>query len=582
VIGTRTGRRWAATRAVAATAAVVAVLLPGPARAQVAPGVTGAFSLVQMVHTTSAPSGSAVPIPAVPWNGTSGGGPFRYSGIACNGNAPVNNIATDLTTYNMRLPGSRAPASTRMHPLQFTATPQADGRFRLEGSVSLTVCQLRGGPTADPDPVPDPSKDRITFDWTATAQRTSPEEVRWQGSFTITGGTGVYQDLTGRGDIAGYFFCFAAEGCSGLGQYRDAQLTMLGTYADPTVPAGVAAGTAPAPVQPPATTGAETFSLMQMVHTAAAPSGSSVPVPAVPWNGSSTSGRFRYSGIPCSGNAPVNNIATNLTTFNSRLPGARSPASTRMHPLEFGATDLGNGSHRLDGTIVLTVCARTGGPTPAGGPVADPDKEKIFLDWSAVAVRTSPEQVRWAGTFTITGGTGTYEGLSGRGEIGGYFFCFAPASCETAGQFQDGQLAMQGVYSTPALPGPGTPAGSGGYRLVASDGGIFAFGDARFLGSTGGMALNRPIVGMASTRSGNGYWLVASDGGIFAFGDAVFRGSTGATRLNQPIVGMAATPSGNGYWLVASDGGIFAFGDAVFRGSTGAIRLNRPVVGLAP
>jgi hypothetical protein len=35
--------------------------------------------------------------------------------------------------------------------------------------------------------------------------------------------------------------------------------------------------------------------------------------------------------------------------------------------------------------------------------------------------------------------------------------------------------------------------------LVASDGGIFSFGDAGFLGSTGGIHLNRPIVGMAST-----------------------------------------------------------------------------------
>ena len=33
----------------------------------------------------------------------------------------------------------------------------------------------------------------------------------------------------------------------------------------------------------------------------------------------------------------------------------------------------------------------------------------------------------------------------------------------------------------------------------------------------------RPIVGMAPTASGNGYWLVASDGGIFTFGDAAFR-----------------------------------------------------------
>jgi len=79
----------------------------------------------------------------------------------------------------------------------------------------------------------------------------------------------------------------------------------------------------------------------------------------------------------------------------------------------------------------------------------------------------------------------------------------------------------------------------------------------------------------------SGYFLVASDGGIFAFGDAVFRGSTGAIRLNQPIVGMALSSSGRGYYLVASDGGIFAFGDAVFRGSTGATRLNRPIVGMA-
>jgi hypothetical protein len=116
---------------------------------------------------------------------------------------------------------------------------------------------------------------------------------------------------------------------------------------------------------------------------------------------------------------------------------------------------------------------------------------------------------------------------------------------------------------------------------VASDGGIFSFGGAPFYGSTGAIALNKPIVGMAATPDGGGYWLVASDGGIFAFGDAQFYGSTGAIHLNQPVVGMATTPDGRGYWLVAADGGIFAFGDAQFYGSTGAIRLNKPVVGMA-
>jgi hypothetical protein len=44
---------------------------------------------------------------------------------------------------------------------------------------------------------------------------------------------------------------------------------------------------------------------------------------------------------------------------------------------------------------------------------------------------------------------------------------------------------------------------------------------------------------MAPTPSGNGYWLVADDGGIFAFGDADFLGSTGNIKLNRPVVGMA-------------------------------------------
>jgi hypothetical protein len=120
-----------------------------------------------------------------------------------------------------------------------------------------------------------------------------------------------------------------------------------------------------------------------------------------------------------------------------------------------------------------------------------------------------------------------------------------------------------------------------GYWMVATDGGIFSFGDASFFGSTGAVRLNRPIVGMAPTPSGRGYWLVASDGGIFSFGDAGFFGSTGAVKLNKPIVGMASTPSGSGYWLVASDGGIFSFGDASFFGSTGAVKLAQPITGLA-
>jgi hypothetical protein len=125
-----------------------------------------------------------------------------------------------------------------------------------------------------------------------------------------------------------------------------------------------------------------------------------------------------------------------------------------------------------------------------------------------------------------------------------------------------------------------TPTGRG-YWFVASDGGIFSFGDAHFYGSTGAIALRQPIVGMAATPTGRGYWLVASDGGIFAFGDARFRGSAGNLSLRQPIVGMTTSRTGRGYTLVSADGGVFTFGDARFYGSLPDVaKRGQSIVGM--
>jgi hypothetical protein len=153
------------------------------------------------------------------------------------------------------------------------------------------------------------------------------------------------------------------------------------------------------------------------------------------------------------------------------------------------------------------------------------------------------------------------------------------------GVFAYGDAAFYGstgnVHLNKPIVGMAATPDDNGYWLVASDGGVFAYGDAAFYGSTGNVHLNKPIVGMAATRDDNGYWLVASDGGVFAYGDAAFYGSTGNVHLNEPIVGMDATHDGDGYWLVASDGGVFAYGDAAFYGSTGNMHLNQPIVGIA-
>ena len=106
----------------------------------------------------------------------------------------------------------------------------------------------------------------------------------------------------------------------------------------------------------------------------------------------------------------------------------------------------------------------------------------------------------------------------------------------TTGQKTSATLVLDVASATP-------PAPPSGYWQVASDGGIFSFGSAKFSGSMGGTPLNAPVVGIAAAPTGGGYWEVASDGGIFSFGSAKFSGSMGGKPLNEPIVGMAAMPA---------------------------------------
>ena len=140
-----------------------------------------------------------------------------------------------------------------------------------------------------------------------------------------------------------------------------------------------------------------------------------------------------------------------------------------------------------------------------------------------------------------------------------------------------------GLPGPPSPPPPAAPPNSS-YWLVASDGGIFTYGNApcstALWGATTPEPAGRRHGGDANDASG--YWLVASDGGVFTYGQRGLSRVDGWNQeLNAPVVGMAASRDGGGYWLVASDGGIFAFGDAAFHGSMGGTNLNAPVVGMA-
>ena len=167
------------------------------------------------------------------------------------------------------------------------------------------------------------------------------------------------------------------------------------------------------------------------------------------------------------------------------------------------------------------------------------------------------------------------------GRSGGYWLVAADGGVfnfgDAAVRRVDGRTArsMHRSWAWPALPTVR------GYWLVAADGGVFNFGDAAFDGSMGGQHLNDPVTGIAGTPNGGGYWLVGSDGGIFNYGNAGFFGSVPGQGIvgQPPIVGISRTPSGAGYWLVGSNGAVYSYGDAAFLGAPSGLRLVAPRLG---
>ena len=155
----------------------------------------------------------------------------------------------------------------------------------------------------------------------------------------------------------------------------------------------------------------------------------------------------------------------------------------------------------------------------------------------------------------------------------GGIFSFGAAQFYGSTGSLDLQRAVVGITPT---------ANDGGYWLVAADGGIFSFGDTAFYGSVPGLGLapagtpgpgkrlNAPIVGVVPSSDGGGYFMVASDGGVFAFGDARYEGSCpGIGGCAGAAVAVMPDASGNGYWVVTATGNVYSFGDAQYDGAPG-------------
>jgi len=233
---------------------------------------------------------------------------------------------------------------------------------------------------------------------------------------------------------------------------------------------------------------------------------------------------------------------------------------SQVNPSTTISSQLPSGTY----TLVASSC---GGLAPGGADAGD----------YAVAYSGSP------GDFAVTGGPSTSSTPPPPDPAHGYWLVGSDG-----GIFTFGSASFYGSTGSLTLQRPVvgiTPTEDrAGYWLVASDGGTFAFGDAGFYGSIPGLglhpagsglphSLNAPIVGMVPAADGQGYFVVASDGGVFAFGPgASFAGSCpGIGGCSGPAVSVIPDATGNGYWLFTATGNVYTFGDAPFLGSPGTV-----------
>ncbi len=309
----------------------------------------------------------------------------------------------------------------------------------------------------------------------------------------------------------------------------------------------------------------------------------------------SSADTFTYSGcaIPTvtgiSPNTGSTLGGTVVTVTGTGFEVAGSPATCVATSVDFGPA-VGT-SMTVNSATSITVTS------PAGsGP-----QDVTVVNAAGSSATSSADQFAY-----VAPGNGGFFTLSAYGKV--YDYGNAPTNLGDASNLN---------LNAPMVAMAVAPGGAG-YWLLGADGGVFSYGTAVFEGSSGqinpalpaggsnSFVPNKPIVGIVATSTGKGYWMVGSDGGVFAFGDATFVGSSGQINPalaaggsnsfmpNKPIVGLVPTTDGRGYWMVAADGGIFAFGDAGFYGSSGQINPAQaaggsnsfvpaaPIVGMIP
>jgi len=109
-------------------------------------------------------------------------------------------------------------------------------------------------------------------------------------------------------------------------------------------------------------------------------------------------------------------------------------------------------------------------------------------------------------------------------------------------------------------------APGGGWLEVTANGVVWAGGGANYFGDLQSRPDAPPIavsniVQIRPTPDGFGYWLVGSDGSVYSFGDAPYLGSLPGLGVHvSDVVGLTPFSSGDGYQLVSAFEQVWKFG----------------------
>lgn len=445
-----------------------------------------------------------------------------------------------------------------------SATPQV-----FFGGVPATNVRVNWNGELTADAPADPAgtaRDQVVVTVTTTAGSSSATGVAQRNEFTyapttaptltsLSASTGP-QQASGSLTIHGSNFVnggvapivdFGTEASIGAMTYSGSQITT-------TVPAGLVPGTVNVTVTTPA--GTSVLSAATRYTYTGSGGGGAAPAITSATHATFQSGATNVFSVTTTGSPAISTVSD--TAFGGCTPSTL-PASISLD-YTGGTTATLDGTPQPGDGGTYTVCLVAGnGVTPTA-------TQAFTL--TLVAPALSPPTPPPTPPATVPAAQHGYWLVGSDGGI----FTFGAA------QFfgSTGSLHLQRpvVGITPT-------ADRDGYWLVASDGGIFAFGNAGYYGSIPGSgltpagsggprSLNAPIVGMVPSSDGGGYFMVASDGGVFAFGDARFAGSCpGIGGCHGAAVAVLPDATGNGYWVMTSTGNVYTFGDAVNRGQPG-------------